>query len=78
MGEIVGLFIGKPVDLVKWQMPTVSAGDSFEILLGPIIPPIPLFVNITGSVEVAFNFGVGIDTRGLQKGNFLEARVRVF
>ena len=69
---IVGLLLGKTVDLVTWQ--TADRVGEFFIWAGPrpILPPIPLFITIGGEVGFSFNLGVGFDTSGIQKGNFLD------
>ena len=70
--NVLGLFTGKTVDLVTWKMPELKAELSFSQSFGPIIPPIPLFANIGGTLGVSANFSIGFDTRGIQTGNFLE------
>src|SRR5579884_4084888 len=68
----VNMLFGKPVDLITWNLPTVSAGYSFEYEFGPILPPVPLFVRLAGELGFNLHVGVGFDTRGLQTGNFLD------
>src|SRR5579883_1848298 len=68
----VNMLFGKPVDLITWNLPTVSAGYSFEYEFGPILPPVPLFVRLAGELGFKLHVGVGFDTRGLQTGNFLD------
>jgi Ca2+-binding RTX toxin-like protein len=70
--SVIGMFMGKSVDLVKWQLPTVSASKTFDLNFGPLIPPIPLFVTIAGQINFKFNLGVGFDTSGIKSGHFLE------
>ncbi|BAU09732.1 GLUG domain-containing protein [Leptolyngbya sp. NIES-3755] len=69
--NVLGLFTGKTVDLVTWKIPELKAELSFSQSFGPLIPPIPLFANIGGSLGIAANFSIGFDTRGIQQGNFL-------
>ncbi|GAP96045.1 DUF4347 domain-containing protein [Leptolyngbya sp. NIES-2104] len=70
--NVLGLFTGKTVDLVTWKIPELKAELSFSQRFGPLIPPIPLFANVGGTLGVAANFSIGFDTRGIQTGNFLE------
>ncbi|MBW4443333.1 MAG: DUF4347 domain-containing protein [Plectolyngbya sp. WJT66-NPBG17] len=70
--SVLGLFTGKSVDLVTWKIPELKAELKFSQKFGPIIPPIPLFATIGGTLGVAANFSVGFDTSGLQKGNFIK------
>ena len=37
------------------------------IKIGPLIPPIPLFASISGSIGAAIDLAVGYDTHGIQK-----------
>ena len=69
----VGILLGKNVDLVTWNLPSLSVGDSFNQLLGIIpIGPVPLGVGVFGSFTATFQASVGLDTSGLAAGNFLD------
>jgi Ca2+-binding RTX toxin-like protein len=71
-GQIVNLLFGKPIDLITWDVPRLEAGFEYSQLFGPIIPPFPIFASIGGSFHVFADFFVGMDTRGLQTGNFFD------
>ncbi|WP_413172043.1 DUF4347 domain-containing protein [Anabaena azotica] len=70
--NIFKLLLGQTADLITWDIPAFKAGFSFSQLFGPIIPPIPIFARISGQLEVFADFFVGLDTRGLKTGNFLD------
>ncbi|HKY31809.1 MAG TPA: LEPR-XLL domain-containing protein [Candidatus Polarisedimenticolia bacterium] len=70
--QIVNLLFGKPVDLVVWDVPRLEAGFEFGQIFGPIIPPFPVYARIAGAFGIFADFLVGLDTRGLMTGNFLE------
>ncbi|HYW20936.1 MAG TPA: DUF4347 domain-containing protein [Nodularia sp. (in: cyanobacteria)] len=70
--NIFKLLLGQTADLITWDIPAFTASFSFSQLFGPIIPPIPLFAKISGQLEVFADFFVGLDTRGLKTGNFLD------
>ncbi|MEP0919876.1 DUF4347 domain-containing protein [Leptolyngbya sp. DQ-M1] len=70
--SVLGLFLGKPVDLVTWKIPELKAELKYSQKFGPIIPPIPLFATIGGTLGVAANFSIGLDTSGIQKGDFFK------
>ncbi len=62
--EIFGLFTGKPVRLVEWQLPTFAFEFTYTQKL-PIYPP--LYAQFGGTVGAYINIGVGFDTYGIQK-----------
>jgi len=75
----IGILLGKPVDLVTWQLPSFSlnlasiAEDLWDAQYGPFY----IEVDLLASVDLNF-FGspsnplkIGLDTSGLQSGNFL-------
>ncbi len=68
-GNIFGLLLGKRATLVEWDIPRLAAEFSFFMKFGPIIPPIPLYVTISGGLELFVDLQVGFDTRGLEDGN---------
>ncbi|MCA9185751.1 MAG: VCBS repeat-containing protein [Planctomycetales bacterium] len=65
------LLFGQPVDLVRYDGPALSALFEWNSpSLGPLIPPVPLFMNIFAEFEVFVDIlHLGIDTFGLQDGN---------
>lgn len=64
--NIFKLLFGQAADLVVWDIPRLEAEFKYSQMFGPILPPIPLFARITGSLGVFADFFVGLDTRGLQ------------
>jgi Ca2+-binding RTX toxin-like protein len=70
--NIFKLLFGQTADLVNWQLPVLSAEFSFSQRFGPIIPPFPIFAELGGALSMFADFRVGLDTRGLQTGNFLD------
>ncbi|HEV3084142.1 MAG TPA: hypothetical protein VGY66_30445, partial [Gemmataceae bacterium] len=68
--SIFKLFLGQDVDLVTWHLPEMKASFSFSYSFGPILPPIPLFVDLGGAFGIDLNLSVGLDTRGIRTGNF--------
>ncbi len=69
---IVNVLLGKPVDLIAWDIPRLEASFTFNQIFGPIIPPFPVFATIGGTFGAFADFYVGLDTRGLQTGNFFD------
>src|SRR5262249_40458061 len=68
--SIIGMMFGKTVDLITWDIPRLEASFGSSQPFGPIIPPIPLFVEIAGNFKIFADFFVGFDTRGIQTGSF--------
>ena len=66
--ELMGLFTGKPVALIEWDMPTFRAEAQFAINI-PIFGP--LAAQFGGNIGVEINLGFGYDTFGIQK--FIES-----
>ncbi len=62
--ELMGLFTGKPVALIEWDMPTFRAEAQFAINI-PIFGP--LAAQFGGNIGVEINLGFGYDTFGIQK-----------
>ena len=70
-----GVLMGQPVDLVKYDFlgdKRLEAGFDWSVTFGPIIPPVPLFVEIFAEFGVFADFVIGLDTFGLQSGNFID------
>jgi len=62
--ELFNLFIGEPVRLVEWRMPTFK----FEFVYTqkiPIYPP--LYAQFGGKIGATIDIGFGYDTFGIQK-----------
>ncbi len=62
--ELFNLFIGKPVRLVEWRMPTFKFKFTYVQKI-PIYPP--LYAQFGGSIGADINIGFGYDTYGIQK-----------
>ncbi|MCL5098586.1 MAG: M10 family metallopeptidase C-terminal domain-containing protein [Candidatus Omnitrophica bacterium] len=62
--ELFNLFIGKPVRLVEWRMPTFKFEFTYTQKI-PIYPP--LYAQFGGSIGAEINFGFGYDTFGIQE-----------
>ena len=70
-----GVLMGQPVDLVKYDFlgdKRLEAGFDWSVTFGPIIPPVPLFVEIFAEFGIFADFVIGLDTFGLQSGNFID------
>ena len=68
--SVFRLLIGQPVDLFLYDIPPLEVSFPFPIIkIGPLIPPIPLFASISGSIGAAIDLAVGYDTHGIQKAN---------
>lgn len=63
-GELFNLFIGEPVRLVEWRMPTFKFKFTYTQKI-PIYPP--LYAQFGGSIGADINIGFGYDTYGIQK-----------
>src|SRR5262249_14739421 len=68
--SILGMMFGRRFDLIPWDFRRREASLGFSQSFGPIIPPIPLFVEIAGQFGVFADFFVGLDTRGIQTKSF--------
>jgi Ca2+-binding RTX toxin-like protein len=66
--ELFNLFVGKPVRLVEWRMPTFKFQFTYVQKI-PIYPP--LYAQFGGSIGAEINVGFGYDTFGIQK--FIES-----
>lgn len=64
LSEVLKLFLGKPVSLVEYHLPTLDFTASFELSI-PIIGP--LCVKFGGSIGAYADLTVGYDTYGLSK-----------
>ncbi|NBZ89658.1 beta strand repeat-containing protein [Stagnihabitans tardus] len=66
---IIDLFLGREVDLVTVDLPTVD----FHVDKANLIPPIPIFpginVKVGGGLDLWFDLGFGYSTRGLGAGH---------
>jgi Ca2+-binding RTX toxin-like protein len=66
--ELFNLFIGEPVRLVEWRMPTFKFEFTYTEKI-PIYPP--LYAQFGGTIGAEINIGFGYDTYGIQK--YIEA-----
>ena len=73
------LLLGQPVDLVTYDLlgtgenDRLEAGFDWELSLGILTPPVPLYANIFAGFDVFFDMIVGYDTYGLQTtGNAID------
>jgi len=73
------LLFGQPVDLVTYDFlgtelhDRLEAGFDWSVSFGPIIPPVPLYVEIFAGFSVFADIKLGFDTYGLQStGNFID------
>lgn len=62
--ELFGLFVGKPVRLFEWQMPTFKFQFTYTQKI-PIYPP--LYAQFGGTIGATIDIGFGYDTYGIQK-----------
>jgi Ca2+-binding RTX toxin-like protein len=62
--EIFGLFVGKPVRLFEWQLPTFAFEFTYTQKI-PIYPP--LYAQFGGTIGAYIDIGFGFDTYGIQK-----------
>lgn len=62
--ELFNLFIGEPVRLVEWRMPTFKFKFTYTQKI-PIYPP--LYAQFGGSIGAEIKIGFGYDTFGIQK-----------
>lgn len=66
--SVFQLFLGQTVNLLLYDVPPLSVKFPFPIIMiGPLIPPIPLFATFGGSVGATVDLAVGFDTHGLKK-----------
>lgn len=66
--SVFRLMIGQPVDLFLYDIPPLEVSFPFPIIkVGPLIPPIPLFASISGSIGARIDLAVGFDTHGIQE-----------
>ena len=67
------LLLGQDVDLFLLDLPRLEVGLPFPLFkIGPIIPPIPIFVAMSGYIGAGIDLKFGYDTHGLRK--FLDTR----
>jgi len=67
-GNLFGLLLGQGADLFELELPELSLGFPFPLLkLGPLIPPIPLFVSFGGYIGASLDLTIGYDTYGFDK-----------
>nr|WP_276607580.1 Calx-beta domain-containing protein [Limisphaera ngatamarikiensis] len=62
--ELFNLFIGEPVRLIEWRMPTFRFKFTYTQSI-PIYPP--LYAKFGGTIGADINIGFGYDTFGIQK-----------
>lgn len=62
--ELFGLFVGKPVRVFEWQLPTFAFEFTYTQKI-PIYPP--LYAQFGGTIGAYINIGFGFDTYGIQK-----------
>jgi len=62
--ELFNLFIGEPVRLIEWRMPTFKFKFTYTQKI-PIYPP--LYAQFGGTIGADINIGFGYDTYGIQK-----------
>ncbi len=68
--SVFQLLLGQDVDLFLYDVPKLEVSFPFPIVkIGPIIPPIPLFASISGSVGASVDLAVGFDTHGFQQAS---------
>lgn len=62
--ELFNLFLGEPVRLIEWRMPTFKFKFTYTQSI-PIYPP--LYAQFGGTIGADINIGFGYDTYGIQK-----------
>lgn len=62
--QLFNLFIGKPVALIEWRMPTFKFQFTYTQKI-PIYPP--LYAQFGGGIGATINIGFGYDTFGIQE-----------
>jgi Ca2+-binding RTX toxin-like protein len=62
--ELFNLFIGEPVRLIEWRMPTFKWEFTYVQKI-PIYPP--LYAQFGGTIGMKIDIGFGYDTFGIQK-----------
>ena len=72
--NVFKLFTGEKVDIIQWDIPTLSLEVPFRKEFGPIpFEPSPLFVTLGAQLDAVIDLSVGFDTRGIAKtDNFLD------
>ncbi|MCC6124661.1 MAG: right-handed parallel beta-helix repeat-containing protein [Pirellulales bacterium] len=66
--QIFKLLMGRTADLFLFDMPDLDVRFPFPpIVIGPLIPPIPIFATFGGSIEAKIDLKFGFDTYGFQK-----------
>lgn len=71
--KLFSLLFGKREDLITWKIPRLAAEFGFQYTFGPILPPVPLFATIAGSLEIFAELAMGFDLRGFESGqNFFD------
>ena len=69
--NIFKLLLGQTADIVFWDIPTFELGFTFEANFFPI-PIVPVKVTVGADFDFFADLSVGLDTRGLQTGFFLD------
>ncbi|MEF8756274.1 MAG: PKD domain-containing protein [Accumulibacter sp.] len=63
--SLLGLLVGRPVDLISYEMPPLPLDWSMQSPpIGPIFPPFPIFLIVRGEIDGLIQFGFGVDTQG--------------
>jgi Ca2+-binding RTX toxin-like protein len=65
--EIYGMLLGEDATLVRLDFGTLKASAGLSWKFGPfMVGPVPVGINVGGSVDVSARFALGFDTRGLR------------
>jgi Ca2+-binding RTX toxin-like protein len=68
VNQIYGLFVGVDATLVRFDAGTLTATAGMSISFGPFMAgPVPMEVNLGGSVTLQGRMALGYDTRGLTR-----------
>ena len=64
---IFKLLLGQDVDFFRWDIPDLEVSFPFPLWkFGPIIPPYPIFVSLSGMVGAGIDLKFGFDSHGLR------------
>jgi Ca2+-binding RTX toxin-like protein len=69
--NIFKLLFGQTADLITWDLPEFKATFAYQQKF-PIFPPYPIFATLGGSLTMFADLSLGLDTRGIQTGKFLD------
>ncbi|MFV2065405.1 MAG: SdrD B-like domain-containing protein, partial [Pirellulales bacterium] len=70
--NLIKMLIGQTADIVTWDIPIFQLDFTLEQSFRPIPPVQPLVVTVGFDLGVFADFSVGLDTRGIQTGNFFD------